>query len=243
MADTTPSQGVMAQNEHYDEEYDVDNLDIKFEDKASFREQSAAFQKVLHESSKYRKNKSLPEPQGHKPGTLEELSSRPLPECSEEGENDPMPTPRKGPPKPQARPLDRAKAGQGIYEHNAEVPNQESHVGPRVVNSDDVSDMLGTPRINKQPPSRTISLPPVTGSDKKKMDDIILSSRQPEDIPSRLKLANLESRSAPNSPRSPRPGGPMSTRRNKDFDNRISMNTQALASPRGTQQRLTPLEK
>ncbi len=55
-------------------------IEIKMSDKASFREQSSSFMKLLDESSKYRRKETFPEPKGEKPRKLEGLSNRPIPE-------------------------------------------------------------------------------------------------------------------------------------------------------------------
>ncbi len=230
-----------------EEDLDVDNLDIKFSDKASFRDKSSHFQQVLHKSSKYRKGTGIPEPKGYKHGTLEGMSSRPnMPDATSEenGEIDMISTPRRGQaPKVQPRTLSRAQAN--IYLSTKGDDNTKGlNSGPRVVHQEEISNMIGSPRldIRKAGTQRTISLPPVSGNDKNKMNDITSYSRPPDEISARLKLASAESRSAPNSPRSG--STPVSAKRNREFDNRISMDIHTLASPRGAPtQRLNPLSK
>ena len=68
-------------------------VDLQMSDKASFREKSSSFLKLLEESSKYRKKDALPDPAGQKPGKrLDNLSPRPMPDAN--GNSEEATTPR-----------------------------------------------------------------------------------------------------------------------------------------------------
>ena len=189
-----------------------ENIDLQMSDKADFREKSSSFLKLLEESSKYRKKETLPDPQKQKPGLSPRLDD------SEEAT-----TPRLERRAPES--AVGATAKRNISSSQVEVP-----IDPAIPNENKsrysqfgslppATSGSSTPRGDSRAPvQRQVSLPPVAGPDRRKMNDVLMFSRQGSDIHSRLKKTSGQEGgggygSAPNSPSLSR--GPLSTRREK----------------------------
>ena len=195
-----------------------EEVDLQMSDKASFREKSSSFLKLLEESSKYRKKDAMPDPASQKPRKrLNNLSSRPI--TDENGNLEEATTPRLSRRPQESGPLKKTNIGVEIepasptenksrYSQFTELPP-----GPQVPPS--------TPRSGvRQSVQRQVSLPPVAGPDRRKMNDVLMFSRQGSDIHTKLKRSSSNEAgygSAPNSPSVTR--GPLSARRGRiDLD-------------------------
>ena len=193
-------------------------VDLQMSDKASFREKSSSFLKLLEESSKYRKKDALPDPAVQKPGKrLDNLSPRPMPDAN--GNLEEATTPRLSRRPQEGGPLKKTNIGVEIEATSANENKSrysqftELPPGPNVPPS--------TPRSGvRQSVQRQVSLPPVAGPDRRKMNDVLMFSRQGSDIHTKLKRSSSNEAgygSAPNSPSLTR--GPLGTRRGRiDLD-------------------------
>ena len=188
-------------------------MDLKMSDKASFREKSQSFQKLLEESSKYRKKDTSANPSSQKPGKrLDNLSPRPMPDAND-NDSEEATTPR----------LNRRQQEAGPLKKNNNVTMEIEEASPTENKSrysqftDLPSVPPGTPRGGvRQPVQRQVSLPPVAGPDRRKMNNVLMFSRQGGDIHTKLKRTSSNEGgygSAPNSPSFTR--GPLSARRGK----------------------------
>ena len=196
-----------------------EEVDIQMSDKASFREKSSSFLKLLEESSKYRKKDALPDTAGQKSDRrLDNLSPRPLPDAN--GNSEEATTPKLGRRQQEGGPLKKMNNAsvdidRGLPSENKSRYSQFSELppGPNVPPS--------TPRSGvRQTTQRQVSLPPVAGPDRRKMNDVLMYSRQGSDIHTKLKRSTSNEAgygSAPNSPSLTR--GPLSARRGRiDLD-------------------------
>ena len=205
-----------------DGEDQVDGM--KFKDKASFREQSAAFHKVLSDSSRYRRGNNLPEPGSQSPRRLDGLSPRP------EG----------GYASPRS-PRDR----QGLLNRGQPRENNERYPEnsrPRVVDLDNPIDLDGSSEARrggrKELPSFSGGAP-LRGQDRNKLNDIECHSPRPGDISARIKLSAVDSRSAPNSPRMSK-GSPLIAKKNNTT---ISLDDATSSLRESRRSRLDPIGK
>ena len=194
--------------------------DLEMSDKASFREKSTTFLKLLEESSKYRKRETLADPTAAKPGKrLDNLSPRSLPDANGNNSNEAT-TPRLSRRQEQGGPLKRSDnvsveivqaspaENKSRYSQFSEFP-RGSNVPPNIRRGD-----------VRQPLQEQVSLPPVAGPDRRKMNDVLMFSRQGSDIHTKLKSTSSNQGaygSAPNSPALNR--GHLSARRGRiDLD-------------------------
>ncbi len=208
----------MSDNEGSNESLNQDDeLSIQMSDKASFREKSSSFLKLLEQSSKYRKKDALPEPGGRKPGKLPDALTPRQDGCEDST------TPRLSRrPQEGGVPARRAQDGEEAAEEEA----AEDEAQPSALQGDipppiTSSSLPNTPRGGGAKPALTaqLSLPPVAGPDRRKMNDVMLFSRQGSDIHSKLRRSGGGEpggggySSAPNSPSLSR--GPLSARRDR----------------------------
>lgn len=159
----------------------IDREPVKLTDKASFRDESESIRRALEESRK-RHTKTLPSASGKtKPGQLQQLSVTPHLQ-----------------PEMHSRQLNRAQVG------DVEKKKLEP------INKEQMKVVLPTLNTFDGPQSARTTLPPVSPSDKRKLDELSYKDK--------VKLHN----SAPNSPvvgRSP-------------LKSKITLDSSALLSPR-----------
>ena len=192
----------MSENPALDYSPKNEEVDLQMSDKASSREKSSSFLKLLEESSKYRKKDDLPDLAGQKAGKrLDNLSPRPMPDAN--GNSEEATTPRLSRRPQEGGPLKKTNntgveieqalptENKSRYSQFTELPS-----GPNVPPS--------TPRSGvRQSVQRQVSPPPVAGPDRRKMNDVLMFSRQGSDIHTKLKRSSSNEAgygSAPNSP-------------------------------------------